>query len=188
MSDPGPFRLGHPTRLEQRQLQALRFDRPRLQNFSSHHQPLQLALKRRRNDSSPASPACPRAHLHFPIQPQSRTGGQGLCPQQATALHVRTTSPSEEGPVGCFGCSREGLVESTSISPIPRPVSSVNMAELASQSSFPVSLDPPPASQIRNVSRTQSAPLKLGALPQQQQSKELKGRSLLIVLLSQENK
>ncbi|XP_048517528.1 synaptotagmin-12 [Dendroctonus ponderosae] len=71
----------------------------------------------------------------------------------------------------------EGLVESTSISPIPRPVSSVNMAGLASQSSFPVSLDPPPAPQARNVSRTQSAPLKLSALPQQQQSKELKDSS-----------
>ncbi|CAG9766093.1 unnamed protein product [Ceutorhynchus assimilis] len=62
---------------------------------------------------------------------------------------------------------------STTISPIPRPVSSVNMATLASQSSFPISLEPPPAAQSRSVSRTQSAPLKLSVLNQQlQQSSE----------------
>ncbi|XP_066245402.1 synaptotagmin-12-like isoform X1 [Euwallacea similis] len=58
-------------------------------------------------------------------------------------------------------------IEATSISPIPRPVSSVNMAALASQSSFPVSLDPPPMAPARNVSRTQSAPLKLSLQAQQ---------------------
>ncbi|XP_074041322.1 synaptotagmin 12 isoform X2 [Leptinotarsa decemlineata] len=35
--------------------------------------------------------------------------------------------------------------EKTSISPIPRPVSSVNMATLISQSSFPVCITPPPS-------------------------------------------
>ncbi|KAL1509134.1 hypothetical protein ABEB36_003921 [Hypothenemus hampei] len=49
------------------------------------------------------------------------------------------------------------VIESTSISPIPRPVSSINMAALG-QSTFPINLDPPPT---RNVSRTQSAPWKL---------------------------
>ncbi|KAF7280460.1 hypothetical protein GWI33_005855 [Rhynchophorus ferrugineus] len=58
-------------------------------------------------------------------------------------------------------------IESTTISPIPRPVSSANVATLASQSSFPVSLDPPPPSPSRNVSRTQSAPLKLSVIHQQ---------------------
>ncbi|CAH1370489.1 hypothetical protein MTP99_012082 [Tenebrio molitor] len=38
----------------------------------------------------------------------------------------------------------EDAIERTSISPIPRPVSSVNMATLASQSSFPVCITPPP--------------------------------------------
>ncbi|KAJ8946695.1 hypothetical protein NQ318_006952 [Aromia moschata] len=33
----------------------------------------------------------------------------------------------------------------TSISPIPRPVSSVNVATLMSQSSFPVCITPPPS-------------------------------------------
>lgn len=40
----------------------------------------------------------------------------------------------------------EDSIERTSICPIPRPVSSVNMATLASQSAFPVCLTPPPSS------------------------------------------
>lgn len=64
----------------------------------------------------------------------------------------------------CFNYRDSLAIESTTISPIPRPVSSLNMAALAAQSSFPVSLDPPPVS--RNVSRTQSAPLKLSAIQQ----------------------
>ncbi|KAJ8982656.1 hypothetical protein NQ317_019057 [Molorchus minor] len=36
-------------------------------------------------------------------------------------------------------------IETTSISPIPRPVSSVNVATLISQSSFPVCITPPPS-------------------------------------------
>lgn len=41
--------------------------------------------------------------------------------------------------------SREEFCEKTSISPIPRPVSSLNMATLASHSQFPVCLTPPPS-------------------------------------------
>lgn len=77
-------------------------------------------------------------------------------------LHVSTYFPTKT----ILYVNRDGFtIESTSISPIPRPVSSINMAALQSQ--FPVSLDPPPSS--RNVSRTQSAPLKLSALQQQSQ-------------------
>ncbi|XP_030745465.1 synaptotagmin-12 [Sitophilus oryzae] len=73
--------------------------------------------------------------------------------------------------------SRGLVIESTTISPIPRPVSSVNVATLASQSSFPVNLDPPPPSPSRNVSRTQSAPLKLSSAATQQQISEIKDKS-----------
>ncbi|XP_063923369.1 synaptotagmin-12 isoform X2 [Zophobas morio] len=51
--------------------------------------------------------------------------------------------------------SSEDSIERTSISPIPRPVSSVNMATLASQSSFPVCLTPPPTPSTPSVAAAQ---------------------------------
>lgn len=58
--------------------------------------------------------------------------------------------PFRRGPLILFNCFRydeSSFIEKTSICPIPRPVSSVNMAALLSQSqsSFPVCLTPPPS-------------------------------------------
>ncbi|XP_050300197.1 synaptotagmin-12 [Anthonomus grandis grandis] len=90
---------------------------------------------------------------------------------RSTSSDVRLQEKSAESSKSP-GDTLTELSTTTSISPIPRPVSSVNVATLAAQSAFPVNLEPPPPSPGRNVSRTQSAPLKLSSviLQQQQQS------------------
>lgn len=45
---------------------------------------------------------------------------------------------------------RQLSIGETSISPIPRPVSSMNMSALASKSQFPITIDPPPQS-LQNI-------------------------------------
>ncbi|XP_044254493.1 synaptotagmin-12 isoform X2 [Tribolium madens] len=68
-------------------------------------------------------------------------------PQPLRPAPVPSPSPPptiKESPLTRKQNSSEDSIERTSISPIPRPVSSVNMATLASQSSFPVYITPPP--------------------------------------------
>lgn len=52
----------------------------------------------------------------------------------------------------CFSNEETRSIETTSISPIPRPVSSINMATLIAQSSFPVCISPPPSPSCPQVS------------------------------------
>ncbi|XP_060530739.1 synaptotagmin-12-like [Cylas formicarius] len=113
-----------------------------------------------------------------PLRPAPVPGATSLL--TAHSIDTTTISTTTTTTTHCKKSQNEGLmVESTSISPIPRPVSSVNVATLASQSSFPVSLSPPPPnppSTSRSVSRTQSAPQKLSAIQQVQQQPEQKDK------------
>lgn len=52
----------------------------------------------------------------------------------------------------CYSHEESRSIETTSISPIPRPVSSINMATLIAQSSFPVCISPPPSPSCPQVS------------------------------------
>ncbi|KAG5879301.1 hypothetical protein JTB14_021958 [Gonioctena quinquepunctata] len=73
----------------------------------------------------------------------------GVLPQSPRPTPVPTKTFSAEDGVSMqkkqMGHEESRPVEKTSISPIPRPVSSVNMASLISQSSFPVCITPPPS-------------------------------------------
>lgn len=52
----------------------------------------------------------------------------------------------------CFSKDESRIIETTSISPIPRPVSSINVSTLIAQSSFPVCISPPPSPSCPQVS------------------------------------
>ncbi|XP_072376409.1 synaptotagmin-12-like isoform X1 [Diabrotica undecimpunctata] len=61
------------------------------------------------------------------------------------SLNASTGVEEQVAKIKHTGTDETSYIEKTSICPIPRPVSSVNMASLISQSSFPICLTPPPS-------------------------------------------
>lgn len=64
--------------------------------------------------------------------------------------------------------SKDDFYEKTSISPIPRPVSSLNMTTLMQSQQFPVCLTPPPSPAVN----APQAPPKFNTFSQQQQQQQ----------------
>ncbi|XP_056631591.1 synaptotagmin-12 [Diorhabda sublineata] len=82
------------------------------------------------------------------FQDDSSIPPQPLRPAPVPVTISSTKTPSKVDPIITptkTSVEDSNFIEKTSICPIPRPISSVNMATLLSQSSFPVCITPPPS-------------------------------------------
>ncbi|XP_018579545.1 synaptotagmin-12 [Anoplophora glabripennis] len=86
----------------------------------------------------------------IPPQPLRPAPVPAMTSSQSTENSVMTRKNNEE---------TTRTIETTSISPIPRPVSAVNVANLISQSSFPVCITPPPSPCSPGMAPSQQVPL-----------------------------
>ncbi|CAH2011678.1 unnamed protein product [Acanthoscelides obtectus] len=95
----------------------------------------------------------PPTEDNIPPQPLRPAPVPGVTPSTTVSASAGGVSghPTTRRSVSCTNGvdhtrqSETSAAEKTSICPIPRPVSSINVATLLSQSSFPVCLTPPPS-------------------------------------------